>query len=286
MRIKNRLTPYPVLNNYSDDYIDSSFVVDYEVSAQFTMVYGKLSFRLQNGDIEGLIKDDRAEYVVHIECPVTCYREIKRSTEPEIEFSIDSRKLSKSIEIRTFVALKEDVSQYSSAKFHSDYEGRLFQLKAHQVIAIGTAQNFDIQEDDREIESLPSIIQMVKVSGRRKGTLSVNTDGDDRILIGLEERAFESYARLGKTIFKDTIFSLVLLPALIIVLQRMIANKDEPDINTRHWFQVINALLEKNGYSIDKISADNDSLLTVCQLVFAEPIERSFKELNQRIERM
>ena len=61
---------------------------------------------------------------------------------------------------------------------------------------------------------------------------------------------------------------------------------DDDDMNSRHWYQVIRSLLEKNGYLLEHISSDNDSLLKVCQAVFANPIGRSFKELEDSSERM
>ena len=286
MRIKNRLTPYPILNNYGDDYIDSSFTVDYDVKTQFAEVYGKLVFNLKNDDINKLIEDNKAEYVAHIECPSTCYRRIESSLEPEIEFRIESSLVAKVIEIRTFIVLKEDVRDFLSSKFHPDYAGSKFDLKSHQVIAIGTAKNFHIQKDDRDLDSLPSIIQIIKASNNRKGCISVNTDNDDRVLVGLNGEIYELYARLGKTIFQSTSFSLVLLPAMVVILQRMHANRDDTDMNSRHWFQVINSLLENNGFRLEDISIDNDNLLLVCQSIFADPIARSFRELDSCSERM
>ena len=286
MRIKNRLTPYPILNDYGDDYIDSSFTVDYDVKPQFSEVYGKLVFDLKNDDIKKLIDNDKAEYVAHIECPSTCYRRVEASSEPEIEFRIESSLVAKVIEIRTFIILKEDVKGFSSSKFHPDYAGSKFDLESHMMIAIGTAKNFHIQKDDRDLDSLPSIVQIVKASDNKKGCISVNTDNDDRVLVGLNGEIYELYARLGKTIFKSTSFSLVLFPALVVILQRMHANRDDTDMNSRHWFQVINSLLENNGFKLEDISIDNDTLLSVCQSIFADPIARSFRELDSCSERM
>lgn len=286
MRIKSRLTPYPVLHDFGDDYIDSSFKVDYEVRTRFTEVYGKLAFELKNKDIQRLIDDDKAEYMAHIECPSTCYRTVISSSEPEIEFRLDASLVAKVVEIRTFIVLKKDVKDFSSSHFHPDYAGLKFDLNSHQIIAIGSAMNFNIQKDDRDLNSLPSILQIVKSSDKKKGSISVNTDNDDRILIGLDKDIYELYARLGKTTFRDTSFSLVLFPALVVILQRMCANKDDTDMNSRHWFRVIDSILENNGYKLQDISIDNDTLLSVCQLIFADPIARSFRELDSCSERM
>ncbi len=286
MRIKDRLSPYPILDNRGDDYIDSSFIVEYEVGTQFTEVKGKLKFNLDNEDIQRLIDEDVAEFTAHIECPSTCYREVESTTGNEIEFSIDSTMLAKTIEIRTFIVLKKAVSNFYSSKFHPDYEGQQFELMPHQIIAIGTAMDYNIEKDERDLDELPSVIQVKKMSDKSKGTMTVNTDSDERIIIGLYEETYELYARLGKTTFRTTAFSLVLLPAMIIIIQRMCDGIDDDDMNTRHWYQVIRTLLEKNGYQLEHISSDNDSLLKVCQAVFADPVARSFKELEASSERM
>lgn len=286
MRIKNRLSPYPILDNYGDDYINSSFNVDYEVNTRFTEIYIKLLFQLENEEICELIQNDAAEYTVHIECPSTCFREVITSIEPEIEFKIDTLNISKVLEIRTFVVLKRDIKRFSLSSFHPDYTGQVFDLFAHQIIAIGTAKNYNIQKNNMDLDSLPSIIQIVKTSDKKKGSLSVNTDNDDHIIVGLSEEIYELYARLGKSTFKSTAFSLVLLPALVIVLQRMKINRNEDSVNSMHWFQVIDTILENNGFNLDGLSIENDSLLSICQSIFADPIARSFKELDECSERM
>ena len=53
-----------------------------------------------------------------------------------------------------------------------------------------------------------------------------------------------------------------------------------------HWFKVIENLLNNNGIYLDDVSIDNDSLLSTCQKIFANPIDRSFKELEGWSERV
>lgn len=286
MRIKNRLSPYPILDNFGDDYVNSSFTVDYEVNTQFTEVYGKLTFRLENEEIKQLITDGKAVYTVHIESPATCYRKILSSDEEELEFKLNAAVVSKVIEIRTFIVLTESIQGYYSVNFHPDYQGQKFDLEQHQIIAIGTAKDYDVKKDDRDFDSLPSILRIVKLESKKKGSFTVNTDNDEYVVIGLASDVFELYARLGKSAYKSTAFSLILLPALIIVVQRMCNGKNDEAISSMHWYKVIENLLNSNGFYIDNISIDNDTLLSVCQSVFADPIDRSFKELDDRSERM
>lgn len=286
MRIKNRLSPYPILNNYGDDYVQSSFNAEYEVTTQFTEVYGKITFDLDNSEILALISAGCAEYLVHIECPSTCYRTKISSTDTEIEFKLSSVNLAKVIEIRTFIVLTKDVDSFTSEKFHPDYAGQKFNLSKHQIIGIGTAKNYNVYKDERDLESLPSVLQIVKMKDKKKGSFSVDTDNDNHIMIGLVDEVYDLYANLGKTTFKSTSFSLILLPALVIVLQRMHENRDDEDFKSRHWFQVINTMLENNNYRLEDVKIENDSLLTVCQSIFADPVNRSFIELESCSERM
>ena len=288
MRIKNRLSSYPVLDNFGDDYINSSYTVDYDVYTQFTEIYGLLKFELKNKEIEQLIADKKAKYMVHIECPSTCYRQVYSSFEPEIEFKIQSSLLADTIEMRTFIVLEENINDYYSESFHPDYEGITFNLEAHQIIAIGTAQNYDVQKDDKDLNSLPSIIRIVKLEDKNKGSLSVNTDNNDHIIIAISGDLYDLYGRLGKSLYKDTIFSIVLLPSLIIVLQRMVNayNQQDESMMSMHWFKVIENLLNTNKYDLSDLSIDNDSLFSVCQSIFADPVFRAFKELETLSERV
>ena len=286
MRIKNRLSPYPILNDYGDDYIESSFSAEFEASAQFSEICGHLTFSLCNDDIQELIDNEEAEFVAHIECPATCFRLALSSFENEIDFKIDATKVTKLIEIRTFIILKKDVKDFTSPHFHPDYNGQKFDLYKHQIIAVGTAIDYDVIKDENDLESLPSIVRITRLSDKSKGSLSVNTEDDAHILIGLSEEVFEIYARLGKNAFKSTAFSLIILPAMVIVLQRMYLNREDESYTSMHWYKVIENILERNGKSVNDINIETDSLLTLCQSIFGDPIERSFKELRTCSERM
>lgn len=286
MKLKNRLTPYPILSQFNDDYINSSFTCEYDVINQFSNVFCKITFDLNNKEIQMLLENHKAVFSVHVECPTTCFRKVYNITEKEIEFKLNHSNVSKTIEIRTFVILTEDIHDFYSPDFHSDYSGDVFDLKSNQVLAIGTAMDFSIQKEDKEFDNLPSIIKISKLTDIKKGAMAVNTDSDKHIIIGLSEEVFDKYAKLGKNIYKSTAFAIVIFPAMLVVLQRMHDNKDNPDINQNHWFLVIKSILEKNGKSLDSLDINTDNLLVVCQALFADPISSAFDELFRLSEGM
>lgn len=285
MRVKSRLTPYPVLNNYRDDYLNSSYTADYNLNALNGKIEGSIDFHLNNDEIEKLIEDNKAEHVVHVECPTTSYRKILSTRDNSINIGISEADISKTVEVRTFIILKEDVQGFTSSNFHTDYDGVSFNLKKNSIIAEGTAKDFDLITDNHSLNNLPSIIKIETLNNKKKGNISVNTDSDEYITIGIEKNLYDSYYTLGGNMLKDTMFSLILLPAMIIILERMVKYKEDEDMNSKHWFKVINNKLEEAHYSLDRLSIENDTLLKTVQEMFAYPIERSFNELNDIIER-
>ena len=125
MRIKNRLSPYPILDNFGDDYVDSSFNVEYEVNTQFTEIYGKLIFEINNDEIKQLIAEHKAVYTVHIESPVTCFRRVLSSDDTEIEFRVNAASVKKVIERWMFFDLSVEVYFHGKKppKIESKYSG-------------------------------------------------------------------------------------------------------------------------------------------------------------------
>ena len=90
MDIRHKLYPYPVLSEMTDDYVDSYFrFEDVKAEKGIREIILKIKLNLSNIEIQRLIDEEKAEYVVHIECSSTCYRKIVRSSEADIK-KIDS----------------------------------------------------------------------------------------------------------------------------------------------------------------------------------------------------
>ena len=286
MRVKNRLSPYPILNDYGDDYIGSSFSAEIEVEPRFSEVYGEVRFHLDDADIRALIDAKAARFVVHIECPVTCYRTAISTSEDVLGFRFPADQVANKIEVRTFIVMDREVAGLTSGAFHPDRRGQSFDFRRHQIIAIGSAKDYTVKKDDRDIGSLPSILRIIPLKDKKKGTMSVDTDSGEHITIGLSEDVFELYARLGKSTFRATAFSLVLLPALVIVLQRMYLMRDDESYTSMHWYQVIESILGEGRQPVETLDIQSDALLSVCQSIFADPISRSLRELDSYSEGM
>lgn len=64
--------------------------------------------QLDNKEIEQLIDEGEAEYVIHIECSYTSYRTVIKTDESEIQKRIPEHKLNGKVAICTFIVAKRD----------------------------------------------------------------------------------------------------------------------------------------------------------------------------------
>lgn len=280
MKIKNKLTPYPILFAYNDDYTDSTFETEVNADTQFGEVFVTVKFKLLNEGLQKLISDNTACFAIHIECPSTSFRTKFESYESEVTYKLDSNNLQDKIEVCTFIVAKKDIISYSNEKFHSDYNEYTFDLEKGNILAIGFGKEFTLLKNNDDLENLPSIIKVCKKSDIKNGAISVDTDNPDSILIGIHESIYDLYYSLGKNKFKDTILSLVLLPAIVTVLTRMkFAEEDEKE---KKWYKVIENLLNVNNIEVEDLDLQNKekSILAIAQMIFSDSITRSFKELN------
>lgn len=76
MDIRYKLYPYPVLSNYSDDYINSSFDSAIEVKREGYNIVISVVSEIKNSELEALIKEGKAAFVYHLECAQTGYRTV------------------------------------------------------------------------------------------------------------------------------------------------------------------------------------------------------------------
>ena len=75
MNITKRLYTYPVLSEERDDYTDSVFDADvqYKMNGVNNLLFD-FGIEMDNKELQKMILEGDAEYVVHIECANTSYR--------------------------------------------------------------------------------------------------------------------------------------------------------------------------------------------------------------------
>ena len=135
MEIKYKLYPYPVLWDKNDDYKKpSKFSVEVEAREDFKNIKLKISFLLRDKEIEKLIKENKAEYVAHIEATSTYFREIVTTRENEINYDLRDKDILGRLQINFFILAKQDIKNYRNNNFNVDYSSETFNLKKGNII--------------------------------------------------------------------------------------------------------------------------------------------------------
>lgn len=136
MNITNRLFTYPVLSDEKDDYKESFFSVDYEQSMQGVNSL-RLSFDIAMNchELEQLIIDGKADYVIHLECSTTAYREVLHSVSKHIEHVIPIGRINGSFDAVAFIILKKNITGFFCTDWVDDFQDITFNLFTGSILA-------------------------------------------------------------------------------------------------------------------------------------------------------
>lgn len=281
MNIKNKLTPYPILSNNNDNYMESSFYTCVDVSWQFHEIVIDFQAVLKNQEIEELLENKKAEYAVHVECPVTSFRRIYHLSNPKEKIHLSDCDVKSKVQISPFVVALTDIPHFSSHDFHADYSGINFSLEKGNILAMDVTAEYQIEMDD-EPQTMQSIIKLEASKDDKQEYMDVDCDSD-YILIRLPKAEHEIYCNYARSSYKTTLLSQVILPALVIALQRIQHDTlvgDADDFSSK-WEKVLDVILKQNKINIED---KNLSMFLVAQQIFQNPIIRSLREIQEQVE--
>ena len=279
MKLKNSLTPYPVLSS-GDDYLNVSFNVELSSNPTTDGVFIAIKFDLNDEALLKLVEEGKAQYAVHVECPYTYWRKFKTSHQNVIVFEVNSDDVSGDVEVCTFLVATQDIKGFSSPNFHSDYAGHTFDIFKGGILASSDSFKMDMTNDVTG-ENTESIIAITEGEKNQAIDISVNTDGSDKIYVSLKPELYALYERLAAGKYEDIIFSLILNPVLQTVLERISTTPDS--YNDARWYKTIIKSLNKLGVKPEELnfSSDKKSIHYLVQKIFENPTSRAFDNLER-----
>lgn len=280
MRLRNSLTPYPVLASFRDDYLDASFSTEVVAVQEFGNLRVNITFDLDEPMLQELMDYDLAEFAIHLESPSTSFRRCDRTRNDSYSISLDRNSVNDVIEVCTFVVASDDIEGFSSPNFHPDYGSVSFDINAGGVLAIGDSVVIKVESED-DLARHSSVINVMRANSGQKDAMSINTDQSDAILVSLRPELYDIYVTYGDGTDSPLFFSLVILPALQSVLTRMTVVKEgDPDAD-KEWFKSIVEILAREGLALSDIDnySDDKSSLAIAQKLLGQPLEKSIKKL-------
>lgn len=285
MEIKYKLYPYPVLWNKNDDYkMPSEFSAEIKTEENFKNTKLKIKFFLKDKEIEKLIRENKAEYVVHIEGTRTYFRDFISTRETEITHDLKDRDILGKLEINFFILAKQDIRGYRNDNFNEDYSSEAFNLKKGNIIAIADGYRFDIEKNDDELGKISSIFSICKKETVEQTGMTVDMSYE-KIRIGLNITDYVNYSQLSQNPNKvDSVNSIIIFPALIYIFEQLKKDFTETDYTEYKWFRALENIFKKNGQELNKELLENEISIDLAQRVLNYPIERAFNSLTNEDE--
>ena len=281
MNITNRLFTYPVLSDEKDDYKDSFFNVDYEQTMQGVNSL-KLSFDIAMNcrDLEQLIIDGQADYVIHLECSTTAYREVLHSVSKHIEHVIPIGRINGSFDAVAFIILKKNITGFFCTDWVDDFSDTTFNLFAGSILAYQNLSSLDVTKDYEEFTNSGSIFSVYKRITEGDCPAEINLDST-KIRIGLGTKDYDIYAMYsGKTELQSLFHSMLILPALVYVFEELRQEGGEETYHNKEWFLALEKSYAKRGITfMEEVLNPEKTSYQLAQEAMELPLSKAFDQI-------
>lgn len=281
MNITNRLFTYPVLSDEKDDYRDSIFKVDYEHMMQGVNSL-KLSFDIDMNcrELEQLITEGKADYVIHLECVTTAYREVLHSVSKHIEYVIPIGRINGSFAAVAFIILKKNITDFFCTDWVDDFNGTTFDLFAGSILAYQNLNSLNITKDYEEFTNAGSIFSVYKRITEGDYPAEINLDST-KIRIGLGTKDYDIYAMYStKTELQPLFHSMLILPVLVYVFEELRQDGGEEIYHNKEWFLALEKSYAKRGITfMNEVFNPEKSSYQLAQEAMELPLSKAFDQI-------
>lgn len=281
MNITNRLFTYPVLSEEKDDYKESIFNVDYEQMMQGVNSL-KLTFDIAMNcrELEQLIASGQADYVIHLECTTTAYREVLHSVSKHIEHVIPIGRINGSFDAVAFVILKKNITGFTSSDWVDDFSDTTFNLFAGSILAYQNLPSLDITKDYEEFTNAGSIFSIYKRITDEDCPAKISLDSS-KIRIGLGTKDYDVYAMYSaKTELQSIFHSMLILPALVYVFEELKQEDGEETYHNKEWFIALEKAYLKRGIAfMEEVLNSEKTSYQLAQEAMELPLSKAFNQI-------
>lgn len=270
MDIRPKLFPYPVLAEYTDDYINSSFNLEVSLQQGRHDLTFTFTSTLDNKIIEDLIEDDKFIYAMHVECGGTCYRKLITFKERAKKLIIKSTDVIDTIKFCPFIIAINDIKEYYNPCFNEDYANASFDLDKNNIVAVGKQSNVVIEKDYDELANVPSIFCIIP---DKEGATTITYDLNNstgRILIKIPQTEFSDYklCATNQQIW-PVLHSMLIVPILVDIFELLKDDSAWEDYAERRWHRNIVKALKKLDFDYNELSSKDFDGFKYAQLLLA-----------------
>lgn len=136
MQVKNKIFPYPVLNNnklYSN-FPDASFEIVYEADEdEFAYILKNIKFSTDSKLINDLFDNQKIDIKLVIECSDTVFRKAFNISKEPKNIRLLKNDFTEKVDISMFAVAKENF-RISSNEFDEDYRDIKFEIEKYDIL--------------------------------------------------------------------------------------------------------------------------------------------------------
>lgn len=281
MNITNRLFTYPVLSEEKNDYQESVFEVKFDNYMDGVNTL-KLSFDITMTcpEIEQLILEGKAEYVIHLECSTTAYREALRSISKHIEHEVPINRITGSFDAVAFVIVKKNIANFVCSDWDEDFFGLSFNLTQGNILAYQNLDGLDITKDFEEFTSANSIFTVYKRLTDDDKPAEVNLESS-KIRIGLCSKDYDIYSSYAKKSELQSVFhAMLVLPTLVFVFEELKQEGGYEQYHSRDWFMALEKSYGKRGINfMEEVLTSDKNSIQLAQEAMELPLSKAFEQI-------
>ena len=231
-------------------------------------------------ELEKMILNGQAEYVIHLECTTTAYREVLYSVSNYIEHEIPIGRVNGRLEAVAFIILKKRVTNFYSEDWVEDFNGVTFDLLQGSILAYKNLESLLLTKDYEEFSNANSIFTVYKRITDDDKPAEISLDSS-KIRIGLGTRDYDTYARYSvKTELQAIFNSMLILPALVYVFEELKQENGEELYRNKEWFLALEKSYAKRGIILmdEVINSDKESY-QLAQEAMELPISKALNQI-------
>lgn len=280
MRLRNRFYTYPVIDTGNEFYVDSSFETDADCTLDGYNIKMSLSADLKNEGLERLVREGKAEYIHHIECPQTCYRSVIKTDSCRAEVLLKDSEINGTLQICGFLVAKENLENYDNDLFAPEFKGFKFDIDKGCALAIGSQINVEVDKIRDDLANTSSIFTIAKNLDPMALDMKVILL-DSKIVIKLSEETYSLYENMSSAMdVQPVMHSMLIIPALQYVIYELKESKSELyNYENRRWFRGLRKICEKMNVSLDAEGLSVIDPLELAQKLINIPINNAFRYL-------
>ena len=281
MNITNRLFTYPVLSEEKDDYKSCEFTVHFDNFMDGVNTL-KLVFDITMDcpEIEQLILEGKAEYIIHLECSTTAYREVLHSMSTHIEHELPINRITGTFDAVAFVIAKKNIAKFSCLDWDDDFDNMSFSLSQGSIIAYQNLDRLEITKDFEEFTSANSIFTVYKRLTDVDKPAEVNLESS-KIRIGLGSKDYDIYSTYAnKSELQSVFHAMLVLPTLVFVFEELKQEGGYEQYHSKDWFIALEKSYLKRGITLmDEVLTSDKNSIQLAQEAMELPLSKAFGQI-------